>query len=178
MDGPVDVIIAPRCRGQASMGDHHSGGICRGTPTTPGRHGFWFIDSGANDGGCYRISRVDLDVPVATFECVAVEIVDLVAERQTIITHGLSLPLLSYLGGSKSVYTRPSDPDTKTVTALECILLCRAAKNGKQCHWELNANQRSMYTNRKLQQFAIKLPKCTMKTINSFSYYWNDMKVT
>ena len=29
MDGPVDVIIAPRCRG-----------ICRGTPMTPGRHGF------------------------------------------------------------------------------------------------------------------------------------------
>ena len=28
MDGPVDVIIAPRCRGQALMGDHHSGGIC------------------------------------------------------------------------------------------------------------------------------------------------------
>ena len=22
------------------VGDHHSGGICRGTPTTPGRHGF------------------------------------------------------------------------------------------------------------------------------------------
>ena len=29
-----------RCRGQASMGDHHSGGICRRTPTTPGHHGF------------------------------------------------------------------------------------------------------------------------------------------
>ena len=33
-DQSIDVIIAPRCRGQASMG------ICRGTPTTPGRHGF------------------------------------------------------------------------------------------------------------------------------------------
>ena len=30
MDGPVDVFIAPRCRGQTSMGGHHSGGICRG----------------------------------------------------------------------------------------------------------------------------------------------------
>ena len=30
MDGPVDVIIAPRCRGQAPMGGHHSGSICRG----------------------------------------------------------------------------------------------------------------------------------------------------
>jgi hypothetical protein len=40
LDGPVDVIIAPRCRGQASMGGRHGGGICRGTPTTPGRHGF------------------------------------------------------------------------------------------------------------------------------------------
>ena len=28
----VDAIIAPRCRGKASMGDHHSGGICRDTP--------------------------------------------------------------------------------------------------------------------------------------------------
>ena len=27
------------CRGQASMSGHHSDGICRGTPTTPGRHG-------------------------------------------------------------------------------------------------------------------------------------------
>ena len=40
---PVDVIIAPRCRGQASMGGRHSGGICRGTPTTPERHGFRLI---------------------------------------------------------------------------------------------------------------------------------------
>ena len=29
---PVDVIIAPRCWRQASMGDRHSGGICRSTP--------------------------------------------------------------------------------------------------------------------------------------------------
>ena len=39
----VDVVIAPRCRGQASMGGHRIGGISRGTPTTPGRHGFWLI---------------------------------------------------------------------------------------------------------------------------------------
>ena len=39
MDGPFDVIIAPHSRGQASMGDHHSEGICRGTPTTPEGHG-------------------------------------------------------------------------------------------------------------------------------------------
>ena len=37
---PVAVTIAPRCKGQAPMGGHHSGGICQGTPTTPGRHGF------------------------------------------------------------------------------------------------------------------------------------------
>ena len=36
--------LAPCCRGQASMGDHHSGGISRGTPTTPERHGFWLTD--------------------------------------------------------------------------------------------------------------------------------------
>ena len=35
----VDVIIAPRFRGQASMGDYHREGICWGAPTTPGRHG-------------------------------------------------------------------------------------------------------------------------------------------
>ena len=29
-----------RCGGQASMGGRHGGGICRGTPTTPGRHGY------------------------------------------------------------------------------------------------------------------------------------------
>ena len=45
MDGPVDVIIALHCRGQASMGGHHSGSICRSTPTTPGRQGFWLIVS-------------------------------------------------------------------------------------------------------------------------------------
>ena len=44
MDRPVGIIIAPRCRGQASLGGRHSGGICRGTPTTPGRHGCWLID--------------------------------------------------------------------------------------------------------------------------------------
>ena len=32
MDGPVDVIIARRCRGQASTGGRHSGGICRRYP--------------------------------------------------------------------------------------------------------------------------------------------------
>ena len=37
---PVDVINAPRCRGQASMGGRHGGCICRGIPTTPGRQGF------------------------------------------------------------------------------------------------------------------------------------------
>ena len=30
MEGPVN-IFAPRCRGQASTGGHHSGGICRRT---------------------------------------------------------------------------------------------------------------------------------------------------
>ena len=49
MDGPVDVIIAPRRRGQASMGGHHSGCICRGTPMTPGRHGFCLIDCNKNN---------------------------------------------------------------------------------------------------------------------------------
>ena len=32
MGGPVDVVIALRCRGQGSLGGHHRGGICRGTP--------------------------------------------------------------------------------------------------------------------------------------------------
>ena len=32
--------ISRRCRGLASMGGHHSGGICLGTPMTPGRHAF------------------------------------------------------------------------------------------------------------------------------------------
>ena len=31
-DGPVDVIIAPRCTGQASMGGRRSGDVCRGSP--------------------------------------------------------------------------------------------------------------------------------------------------
>ena len=44
MDEPVDVIISPRCIRQASMGGHHSGVICRGTPMTPERHGFLLID--------------------------------------------------------------------------------------------------------------------------------------
>ena len=35
---PVDVIIAPRGRGQAAMGSHDNVGICRGKPTKPGRH--------------------------------------------------------------------------------------------------------------------------------------------
>ena len=37
-------VWCPRCRGQASMGGRCSEGICRGTPTTPWRHGFWLID--------------------------------------------------------------------------------------------------------------------------------------
>ena len=37
-------------RGWASMGGRHSGGICRGTPTTPGRHGLWLIDWLTADG--------------------------------------------------------------------------------------------------------------------------------
>ena len=37
MDGPVDVIVAPRCRGQASMGGHHGGCICRGVNRKPKR---------------------------------------------------------------------------------------------------------------------------------------------
>ena len=35
---------------------------------------------------------------------------------------GLSIPILSYLAGSKSVSVRPSDPDTMTNTALESII--------------------------------------------------------
>ena len=48
MDRPIDVIIAPHYRGQASMDGHHSVGICRGTSTTPGRPGCWLIDWAAS----------------------------------------------------------------------------------------------------------------------------------
>ena len=36
-------------------------------------------------------------------------------------TYGLSLTVLSYVAGSKSVSVRPSDPDTMTNTALKAI---------------------------------------------------------
>ena len=44
MDGPVNVVIGPRCRGDASMGGRRSEGIYRGFRTTPGRRGLESID--------------------------------------------------------------------------------------------------------------------------------------
>ena len=45
VDGPVDVIIAPHCKGQASMGCHYSGDICLGTLRRLGVTGIdWLID--------------------------------------------------------------------------------------------------------------------------------------
>ena len=37
MGMPIDVAIAAHRRRQKSKGSYHSGGICRNTPTTPGR---------------------------------------------------------------------------------------------------------------------------------------------
>ena len=37
-------ILSTHCQKYTISGDHHSGGICQATPTTPGRHGFWLID--------------------------------------------------------------------------------------------------------------------------------------
>ena len=57
IDEPVYIIIAPRCRRQTSMGGHRSGGICRDTPSTPGRHRFWLIDGTLSPPSIQRCLR-------------------------------------------------------------------------------------------------------------------------